>query len=330
MPAGFTVAENQLAILPYQAPSLTLENLTQKNRTTVLPSFKTNDRNYLIVKGQNFQIDFGRKDGFMCLYEVNGQQMLTADGKLTPNFWRAPTDNDMGAGLQKRYAAWKNPGLKLESLTESMEEGLAKVIAEYTMAQVPGKLIMTYLINNVGAVKVTEQLIADKSAEVSNLFRYGMQMQMPKTMDISNYYGRGPIENYSDRNNATFIGNYSQTASEQFYPYIRPQENGTKTDIRWWRQTNTAGNGLLFVAANPFSASALNYSIESLDDGDDKGQSHSELVPQVNYTNLLIDQAQMGLGCVTSWGTLPLEQYRIPYDDYEFSFIMQPIKNSYK
>ena len=330
LPAGFTVAENQLAIQPYQAPSLTLENLTQKNRTTVLPSFKTNDRNYLIVKGQNFQIDFGRKDGFMCLYEVNGQQMLTADGKLTPNFWRAPTDNDMGAGLQKRYAAWKNPGLKLESLTESMEDGLAKVIAEYTMAQVPGKLIMTYLINNVGAVKVTEQLIADKSAEVSNLFRYGMQMQMPKTMDISNYYGRGPIENYSDRNNATFIGNYSQTASEQFYPYIRPQENGTKTDIRWWRQTNTAGNGLLFVAANPFSASALNYSIESLDDGDDKGQSHSELVPQVNYTNLLIDQAQMGLGCVTSWGTLPLEQYRIPYDDYEFSFIMQPIKNSYK
>ena len=330
LPAGFTVAENQLAIQPYQAPSLTLENLTQKNRTTVLPSFKTNDRNYLIVKGQNFQIDFGRKDGFMCLYEVNGQQMLTADGKLTPNFWRAPTDNDMGAGLQKRYAAWKNPGLKLESLTESMEDGLAKVIAEYTMAQVPGKLIMTYLINNVGAVKVTEQLIADKSAEVSNLFRYGMQMQMPKTMDISNYYGRGPIENYSDRNNATFIGNYSQTTSEQFYPYIRPQENGTKTDIRWWRQTNTAGNGLLFVAANPFSASALNYSIESLDDGDDKGQSHSELVPQVNYTNLLIDQAQMGLGCVTSWGTLPLEQYRIPYDDYEFSFIMQPIKNSYK
>ena len=115
---------------------------------------------------------------------------------------------------------------------------------------------------------------------------------------------------------------------EQFYSYIRPQETGTKTDIRWWKQTNKGGNGLMFVAEAPFSASALNYSIESLDDGVQKDQRHSELVPKVDYANLCIDKVQMGLGCVNSWGALPLEQYRLPYGDYEFTFIMTPIQSN--
>lgn len=105
-------------------------------------------------------------------------------------------------------------------------------------------------------------MVADKSAEVSDMFRFGMQMQMPKCLDQINYYGRGPIENYSDRNNVTDLGNYKQTVEEQFYSYIRPQETGTKTDIRWWKQTNKGGNGLMFISEAPFSASALNYSID--------------------------------------------------------------------
>jgi len=113
-----------------------------------------------------------------------------------------------------------------------------------------------------------------------------------------------------------------------FNPGSRPQETGTKTDIRWWKQTNKGGNGLMFISEAPFSASTLNYSIESLDDGVQKDQRHSELVPQANYTNMCIDKVQMGLGCVNSWGALPLEQYRIHYGDYEFSFIMKPIQSN--
>ena len=171
-------------------------------------------------------------------------------------------------------------------------------------------------------------MTADKNAKVSPMFRFGMQMQMPKNFNTIEFYGRGPVENYSDRNHCTDLGIYNQSVSEQFYPYIRPQENGNKTDIRWWKQTNAAGKGLMFVADAPFSASALHYTIASLDDGDEKRQSHSNEVEEADLTNVLIDKAQMGLGCVNSWGNIPEEEYLLPYGDYEFTFIMSPISNS--
>ena len=159
------------------------------------------------------------------------------------------------------------------------------------------------------------------------MFRFGMRMTMPAGFETVEYYGRGPIENYSDRNHVTDLGIYRQSVDEQFYPYIRPQENGTKTDIRWWKQLNAAGRGLKIVAAAPFSASALHYSIESLDDGMDKQNSHSPEVAKSAQTFLCIDKAQMGLGCVNSWGALPLPEYQLPYGDYEFVFILSPVFN---
>lgn len=328
LPAGHVVAKAQLTLNPYKAPAMDLANVEEKNVAVVVPQIKDENVNRIVVKGENFNIQFNKQSGYMDKYEVNGLEMIKEGEAMTPNFWRAPTDNDMGANLQNKYAAWKEPGLKLVSLTNKIENDMATVNAEYTMDAVKAKLYLTYTINNEGAVKVTQKMVADKSAEVSDMFRFGMQMQMPKCLDQINYYGRGPIENYSDRNNVTDLGNYRQTVDEQFYSYIRPQETGTKTDIRWWKQTNKGGNGLMFISEAPFSASALNYSIESLDDGVQKDQRHSELVPQANYTNMCIDKVQMGLGCVNSWGALPLEQYRIHYGDYEFSFIMKPIQSN--
>ena len=210
---------------------------------------------------------------------------------------------------------------------DEMVDGIAVVSAEYEMKQVSAKLALTYAINNKGAVKVTQKMTADKSAKVANMFRFGMQMVMPASFEKISYYGRGPVENYADRNHSTLIGKYRQTVAEQFYPYIRPQETGTKTDLRRWRVLNISGNGLQFVGDAPFSASALNYSIESLDDGVQKDQRHSPEVAKAPFTNLCIDKVQMGLGCVNSWGTLPLEKYRVPYQDYEFSFILTPVRH---
>lgn len=173
-------------------------------------------------------------------------------------------------------------------------------------------------------------MTVDKNKEVSNLFRFGMQMQMPQEYDEVEYYGRGPIENYSDRNHVTDLGKYRQKVSQQHYEYIRPQETGTRTDIRHWSVINRLGNGLRFTAEAPFSASALNYSIESLDDGWNKKQSHWPEVTPVNYTNFCIDKVQMGLGCVNSWGALPLPPYMVPYEDYEFTFLMEPVFNQVK
>ena len=328
LPAGFTVAKNQLTLNDYKAPSMDLKNVETTNVATVVPQIIDNQYHYLIVKGNNFVAEFNKQNGYLSKYAVDGTEMLKEGAALTPNFWRAPTDNDMGAGLQNRYAAWKNPGLKLVSLNSKTENDQIVVNAEYDMKNVSAKLYLTYVINNEGAIKVTQKMTADKNAKVSPMFRFGMQMQMPKCFETVEYYGRGPVENYSDRNHSTDLGIYRQSVDEQFYSYIRPQETGTKTDIRWWKQLNAGGNGLKVVGDAPFSASALHYTICSLDDGEQKDQRHSPEVQKADLTNLIIDKAQMGLGCVNSWGALPLPQYMLPYGDYEFTFILTPVKHS--
>ncbi|MDR2810059.1 MAG: DUF4981 domain-containing protein [Tannerellaceae bacterium] len=327
LPAGFVAAKNQLTVRPYQAQKPELTNVAEVNLPALRPEVVEKDRNYLIVTGESFVLNFDKRTGFLCKYQVEDKQLIRQGGKLTPNFWRAPTDNDFGAGLQNKYRAWLNPEIKLVSLTHTSANEMVSVQAEYELPAVSAKLSLTYLINNRGAVQVTQKMTASKSAEVANLFRFGMQLPMPQEFDRIDYYGRGPGENYADRNHSTDIGRYNQSVAEQFYSYIRPQETGTKTDIRWWKQLNAGGYGLQFIAQDPFSASALNYSIESLDEGLRKIQRHSPEVKPVDYTNLCIDKAQMGLGCVNSWGALPLEAYRLPYGDYEFCFVMTPVKH---
>lgn len=330
IPAGHIVAKDQLVLNEYKAPAMTLQNVTDMNIQTALPRIDDANSQCVMIEGENFNIQFAKADGFMDKYMVDGLDMIKEGAKLTPNFWRAPTDNDFGAGLQQKYAVWKNPEFKLASLKSEMKDGLAVVSAEYEMPSVSAgtKLQLTYEINNRGAVKVSQKLVAEKGAKVSNIFRFGMQMVMPKSFENISYYGRGPVENYIDRKWATELGVYNQTVTDQFYAYIRPQENGNKTDIRWWKQLNEAGRGLQFVAEAPFSASALHYTIESLDSGWEKKQEHSNEVEPADLTNFLIDKVQMGLGCVDSWGAIPREEYMLPYGDYEFTFIMQPINNS--
>lgn len=328
LPAGFAVAQQQLSVREYNAPENLLTEKKIAHDYTPAPVVEDNDSYYLIVKGENFHIDFERRNGYLSLYDVNGLSILDEGAQLTPNFWRAPTDNDMGAGLQKKYLAWKNPEIKLTSLEHATENGLVVVTAKYDMPTVSAKLTLTYRINKEGAIEVTQSMTTDKNAKVSNMFRFGMRAALNKNLSNIQYYGRGPIENYADRNNSTNIGKYAQTVDEQFYSYIRPQETGTKTDIRWWNQTNKGGNGIQLVGKTPFSASALHYTMESLDDGLEKDQRHSELVPQTDCVNFCIDKVQMGLGCVNSWGALPLDKYMVPYQDYEFTFVIKPIQNA--
>ena len=329
LPAGHVVAQDQLVLNEYKSPSMELTNEAPKNLAVNVPTVNESDWQYLIIDGGNFVAEFNKHTGYLSKYEVAGIDFIKEDSELTPNFWRAPTDNDYGARLQYRYAAWKNPKTKLSSLTHETDgSGVVTVKAEYDVEAVKAKLTLTYAINGKGEIKVTEKLTADSSAKVSDFFRFGMQLPMPKSFENIHYYGRGPIENYADRNNSTNLGIYKQTVTEQYYPYIRPQESGTKTDIRWWKMLNAAGSGLQIVAEAPFSASALHYNIATLDDGDDKGQSHSGELEEDDVTNVCIDKAQIGLGCVNSWGAIPEDKYLLHYGDYEFTFIMTPIKNS--
>ena len=323
--AGHTVAKQQLVLNPYKAPNMELKNQTKSNQDIVEPTLKENDQRYLIVNGENFRIEFDKTNGYLSKYQINGLDMIKEGSYLQPNFWRAPTDNDFGAYLQIRYAVWKNPKIKLISMQQYMANQQAIIEASYELPEVSAKLNLTYVINNEGAIKVTQKMTADKNAKVANLFRFGMQMQMPRSFDQVEYYGRGPVENYIDRKANADLGIYRQSVAEQFYSYIRPQETGTKSDLRWWKTLNAAGRGIQVVAAEPFSASALHYTIESLDEGTHKQQGHSPEVDEADLTNFCFDLIQAGLGCEDSWGRITRPEYQVPYGDYEFTFILKPM-----
>lgn len=323
--AGHAVAKQQLVVNPYKAPSMELKNQAKSNLDIVAPTLIENDMRYLIVDGEHFRIEFDKMNGYLSKYQVNGLDMIKEGSYLQPNFWRAPTDNDFGARLNWKYAVWKNPKIKLVSLQQRMADQQAIIEAAYELPEASAKLNLTYTINNEGAIKVTQKMTADKDAKVANLFRFGMQMQMPRSFDKVAYYGRGPVENYIDRKENADLGIYEQSVSEQFYAYIRPQENGTKSDIRWWKTLNAAGRGIQVIAAEPFSASALHYTIESLDEGLYKKQGHSQEVEEADMTNFCFDLVQAGLGCEDSWGRIARPEYQVPYGDYEFTFILMPM-----
>lgn len=277
------------------------------------------------LTGNGFSVSFDRSTGYVSDYSVAGQQLLDGEG-LRPNFWRAVTDNDMGASLQKNYAAWRNPKLTLKHI------GVAKgdvptVVANYSMLDGKAELAVTYAVHADGTIDVTQTMKALDKEDVSEMFRFGMMLQLPYTMDCSEYYGRGPVENYSDRKESQMIGIYRQTADEQFYPYIRPQETGTKSDMRWWRQYDAAtGSGIKLSADGKFYCSALHYAIGDLDEGEEKHQRHASQVRRSDRTVLCIDSEHTGLGGIDSWTHLgqPLTPYRIPFADKTLKFRITP------
>lgn len=326
MQKGQTVAYQQLTVKP---GTLALQDATAK-----LPSLKVKDSKrdtLLSVTNDAVNIQFNKVSGFMVRYTVADRQLLGEGGVLRPNFWRALTDNDMGGQFQKDNKVWKNPTLNLVTFhAEKVKKPQPCVVvtAVYDMPDVKAQLTLTYHISGDGRIKVVEQLKTDKDAKQPDMARFGMVMQLPYEMERSAYYGRGPIENYSDRKLSQRIGIYNQTADEQFYPYIRPQENGLKSDVRWWNQTTAQGQGMRIEAVEPFSVSALHYAIEDLDEPKlAKGQRHSTQVPKSKYTNLCIDGAHTGVGGANSWSNwgLALPKYRVPYQDRTFTFQFVPL-----
>ena len=323
IPAGHIQARAQLPIQEYRFEPVVLTDAYQKVK------IDSSNSNRLIISSAISRVEFSKADGFMCAYIVDGTEMLANKGKLTPEFWRAPTDNDYGANLAVKRKVWRNPELKLIGMdVEETPEGVAKVVVKYEMPEVKSALTMEYKINALGEICLTSKLIPNAGTkDVPDMFRFGIQMQMPSQMDISNYYGRGPVENYVDRKSNTFIGEYRQIADEQAYSYIRPQEMGSKGDMRRWIQTNRGGMGLKITSDAPFYGSALRYSIESLDNGEHKTQSHFQEVDKAPYVNLLIDSAQCGVGGINSWGALPLPQHRLPFGEQSLTLLLQPIKH---
>ena len=325
--AGQVVAYAQLPVVTKQACEGDCSKMLAEGHGKKKMKLAAKKDNVIAVTTPNLTFKLDRTTGLISEYAYNGKSMLGEGGTLKPNFWRAPTDNDMGAGLQKKFKVWKNPQMNLKNIDVKKDKkaNTVTIVTSFDMPEVQGQMDITYLVfANTGAVKVTEDFKATEGAKVSDMFRFGMLLQMPYTMEKSNYYGRGPIENYSDRKDCMRIAIYSDEADNQYFPYIRPQESGTKSDIRWWKQTDATGLGLQVKSCTPFYASALHFDTEELDDGDEKEQRHSFDLKKSKFTNLFLDAAHMGVGGENSWGAWPLEKYRVHYGNKTFNFVLIP------
>ena len=323
--AGALVAREQLALSTNR--KLASELSPSSSRLNII----NNDRSYLILKGENFQIDFNRSSGFIDRFIWNDKKLLE-EFPLQPNFWRAPNDNDFGANLQQKFAVWRHPAMTLELLeiNECQDKNIVEVKTRHYLPEVKANLVLVYSINGSGEIRIHEQLLTSiDDGSVPGMFRFGLRFRMPEKYNQIKYYGRGPEENYCDRNNSTFVGLYRQTVQEQAYPYIRPQETGTKTDMRWWEIVDKSGTGLHISSTQLFSISALDYTLETLDDGEEKVQRHMPELKKAGCTEICVDALQMGVGCVDSWGALPLPQHLVPYTNHEFIIVLKPIKQSF-
>lgn len=320
IPAGHVLAEDQMIIAPYKAFNAVIAEATQ-------PVKIYQDLVRVELTTAETKVTFDKRNGWIRGLSMNGLEMIEYGCALRPNFWRAPTDNDMGANLQNRFRDWKNPELKKTGFKVEQKGNNAVVTVNYDMPSVFAKLQMTYEINYDGEIRINEVMTVDKAKEkMPQLFRFGMQLVMPGSFDRIDYYGRGPVENYIDRNYSQNIGRYRQLVADQYFPYIRPQESGTKTDVRWWKLTDIDGRGLMIRSDLPFSASALNFLQEDLDDGTQKDQRHSGELKTRDITTLSFDLRQLGLGGQDSWGAWAWSKYQMPYDNYTFNVVLTPIR----
>ena len=187
---------------------------------------------------------------------------------------------------------------------------------------------MTYIIAPDGTISVSEKMNKGIGEEkVSQMLRFGMDLAMPATFDTIEFYGAGEHETYTDRTSGALVGVYKQSVDEQFWPYYaRPQECGAHCDLRWWRVTDKAGRGFEVVSDVLFQANALPYPMEQLDIHSSNYRKYSQRLEKDENTYVNIDKAQMGLGCVTSWRSLPRLEYLVPYDNHEFKFVLRPLK----
>ena len=326
--AGQVMAYAQLPVVTKQACSGDCSKMLAQGHGKKKMKLAAKKNNVVAVTTPNLTFKIDRSTGLISEYAYNGKSLLGEGGTLKPNFWRAPTDNDMGAGLQKKFKVWKNPQMNLKNIDVKKDKktNTVTIVTSFDMPEVQGQMDITYLVfANTGAVKVTEDFKATEGAKVSDMFRFGMLLQMPYSMEKSTYYGRGPIENYSDRKDCMRIAIYNDDADNQYFPYIRPQESGTKGDMRWWNQTDASGFGFKVKSCKPFYASAIHFDTEELDDGDDKDQRHSFNLKKSKFTNLFLDAEHSGVAGENSWGAWPLEKYRLHYGDKNFTFVLIPL-----
>ncbi|MBS2099383.1 glycoside hydrolase family 2 TIM barrel-domain containing protein [Carboxylicivirga linearis] len=315
IPSGHEVAREQFKLSP--------EAYSPQLKSCTAPVNVIDTKESFIISNGKIQTVISKSTGLISSYTIDGTELV--DEALAPNFWRTPVDNDFGNHMQNNSAVWREAGAKAKLISLTKQKGKDAVFtAKLALNDVKADYTLTYTFNAGGAVKVD---VAYKTSEeeIAEMPRFGMMMTLAKDFDNFCYYGRGPWENYSDRNTSSFIGEYSSKVQDQYFAYIRPQENGNKTDVRWLSLTNNNGVGIKVTGMVPLSASALPFSPADLDPGKSKDQRHTDDVPAFSNVYLSIDLVQRGVGGDNSWGALPHKQYRLLDKAYSYSYVISPV-----
>jgi beta-galactosidase len=281
------------------------------------------NKDRVMVSANGIELHVSRRTGYISGYRVNGKWFFNK--KPEPNFWRAPTDNDFGNNMQYQCNIWRTAGnnTSLKAMDVKQEDGKVIVSADIVLNDVASDYKLVYTMNADGIVTVNATYKAGR--ELPELPRFGMIMSLGREYDNFSYYGRGPWENYSDRNTASLIGIYNSKVADQYVPYTRPQENGYKTDVRWLTLTDNSGNGIKIEGLQPLSVSALHNYPEDFDPGLTKKYRHlSDITPRKEVI-LCVDLAQRGVGGDNSWGAKPHKQYRLEAKEYSYGYVIRPV-----
>ena len=283
----------------------------------------------ITLTGENFRIAFSTADGEMTELLYNGKNLIKEG--LQPNFWRALTDNDVANNHLERCGIWKFAGknAKLQSidLKEDSNKQLATVTVNYKLEAQESTLQTVYQVRPNGAVKVSMHFVPGNKS-LPEMPRLGMRMILPAEYDVMTWLGRGPQENYADRKTGYPIGLYTATVWEQFHPYVRAQETGNKTDVRWVALRNKAGEGLLITGEEPLNVSAWNFPLEDIDYvAFNTERRHGGSIMKKDMIWLNIDHRHMGVGGDNTWGAQVHPEYTITPHEWQYSFTMQPLSN---
>ena len=295
------------------------------------------NENEISFSSRNTSFTFDKNTGWLTKYVFQGRTLL--EQPLKPNFWRAPTDNDLGNNMQEWAAVWQTAAsrLRLTDFKASKGDGLFQVNTSHALPDMEGELLLIYRLKGNGALEVKNELILADGQKLPNLPRYGMQFVMPEGYVFQRWFGRGPHESYADRKTSARISRYRKDIRQNDHHYTRPQENGNLTDVRWMALLNEKGFGLLAVGEQPLSTSAWPYLQADIDfavgDGVESAsglvpvtRKHGIDVPVRNLTTVNIDHRQMGVGGDTSWGRMVHEQYTIPARSYSYRFMLLPLR----
>lgn len=308
-----------LASEQFELPCSTARQQILPSQTASLSASET--ENDISVNGKDFAVIFSKESGIITSFTFKGVELLGRGPK--PNFRRAPTDNDVGNKMFVKCKPWydASENQKLKSLVLNATGNRVSIIATYLLPDASSEIKTTYIITGKGDVLVTNELVVSPGQPW--VPRLGMNMQISSSMNKVEWFGRGPFENYLDRKSAAFVGIYSSTTDEMYTNYVRPQENGYRTDVKWFTLTDAKNTGIYFEGEPNLGFSALPFTYDILK-GFTHGGKHGNLIEKQQLTDLNIDYLQCGVGGDDSWGAWPMEKYLIPAKNYTWSFRMRP------